>query len=43
MDGGGAVPYTYCEVYAPVDMNTHVGLLPLCVSVTGPDPARLYW
>ena len=24
MEGSGAVPYTYCEVYAPLDISTHV-------------------
>ena len=25
MEGAGAVPYTYCEVYAPQELNTMVG------------------
>jgi hypothetical protein len=27
MDGHGAVPYTYCEVYAPTDISTHVCII----------------
>ena len=29
MEGAGAVPYTYCEVYAPSELSTMVGVMQL--------------